>query len=114
MIITAGALAGMLAATPAAAGTDNSVLSGEELLRFCEVSAAHSAGFAAGLVIGVDIGRWESPDGTAVCLPPATFGQVEDVFTKYLRDHPEHRHHSAINIVTVAILTAWPDECKGY
>jgi Rap1a immunity proteins len=111
--ITIAALVGMLSATPAGAGTDNNVLSGEELLRLCEGSAGYCAGFAAGLAIGVDVGKWESPDGTAACLPQVTFSQMEDVLTKYLRDHPEHRHHSAINLVTVAILTAWPDACIG-
>jgi hypothetical protein len=70
-IITAGALAGMLAATPAVA--DES-FTGNQLHKFCTESLEFCIGFAAGVMNGMSIGGWNEP---AICLPKAfmTFGQ---------------------------------------
>jgi hypothetical protein len=42
--------------------------------------------------------------------PPAggKNGQIRDIFTRYLREHPEERHEEAIILLVLALSEAWP------
>jgi hypothetical protein len=105
--IIIAALAGMLVATPAVA---NEGFTGNVLDTLCQESFDWCAGYAAGVLHGVRMGQMRD----AVCLPKnVTVGQVRDVITKYLRDHPEIRHYAAGPVAAVAINNAWPNACKG-
>jgi hypothetical protein len=104
--IIAGALASVLMATPA---TANESFTGEQVHRWCEESEKFCVGLAAGVMIGWAISDWPEP-----CLPNTlmTFGQLMDVVTKYLRDHPEERHNPGVTVVALAIDNAWPNACE--
>jgi hypothetical protein len=43
-------------------------------------------------------------------MADVTNGQAEDVVGKYLKDHPEERHHMAAALIIKAIAEAFP--CK--
>jgi hypothetical protein len=92
--------ASVLAATPVVA---NETFTADQLHRFCEESAEFCVGFAAGIINGIGIGKWDI--APVICLPKAfmTFGQPMDVITKYLREHPEQRHNPATAVVVMAI-----------
>ncbi|WP_374990067.1 Rap1a/Tai family immunity protein [Rhizobium sp. TH2] len=46
-----------------------------------------------------------------VCLTEGiTVGQLNEVFCKYLENHPENRHQSATELVQKSFSEAWP--CK--
>ena len=62
---------------------------------------------------GMFIGKMNTLAARQVCLPreTLTFGQLSDVITKYLQDHPEQRHEPAFLLVGLAISDAWPDAC---
>jgi hypothetical protein len=65
-----------------------------------------SGTLAFGYVLGVSDVMTEA--GTACQPKGATRGQVGDVVSKFLSDHPEQRHLSAAGLVTSAILQAFP------
>jgi Rap1a immunity proteins len=47
----------------------------------------------------------------SMCLPKGVVtGQIIDVVRKYLTDHPETRHYTAVSEITVALQSAFP--CK--
>jgi hypothetical protein len=64
------------------------------------------ATIAFGYVLGVSDVMTEA--GTACQPKGATRGQVGDVVSKFLSDHPEQRHLSAAGLVTSAIARAFP------
>jgi hypothetical protein len=94
----------MLAATQALADDT----SGNNLYNACQQSPEFCFGVAAGLVVA----SW-TPVRTALsCLPDGVLAsQVGDVITKYLREHPEQRHHHSADVLAAAISDAWP--CQG-
>jgi hypothetical protein len=102
--IIIAALSGMFAATLAEAAP-----TGNDLLGLCESSPDFCLGYAAGVMAGMATGK------LGVCLPTfaLTPPQVQDVITKFLREHPEHRHEDAMALTAFAIHTAWPDACEG-
>jgi Rap1a immunity proteins len=129
MIITAGALAGMLASTPALAET----VDGNRLYEFCTQPAnRHSCEhYVGGLVEGWQ-GAMEFVRGTdgdnipveqltaehmmtwafEICPPENnTLGQGLDIVLKHLREYPQVRSNSAAFETMKALFLAWP--CKG-
>lgn len=44
-----------------------------------------------------------------ICMPEGvSIQQAQDVFCKYLSDHPESRHRTAAHLVLESIKAAWP------
>lgn len=93
-------------------GAHKSFSNGNELWLQCN-SGAQSDGYAlcAAYIVGVaDV--FQAQNGNNICVPPdAIVGQVADVVTKYLREHPELRHCSSQSLIWVALTDAFP--CKG-
>ena len=59
-------------------------------------------GMCLGFILGV-------ADALHFCIPTGVnSGQVKDVVTLYLRDHPEQRHLPASDLVTAAIKEKFP------
>jgi len=108
---TIAAMAGLLLVTPAMAYEWS--FTGNQLYESCHESKYDCAMFAAGVMAGMLIGKMNTLAAGQVCLPRGTltFGQLSDVITKYLRDHPEQRHEHAFLLVGLAISDAWPDAC---
>jgi hypothetical protein len=81
---------------------------GNDLYAKCTASAGPERTECIGIVIGLaDAFVYDEktcpPDGITV-------RQVEDLIVKYLRDHPELRHHSAPSLARTALQQAFP--CK--
>ena len=108
---TIAAMAGLLLVTPAMA--DEWSFTGNQLYESCHESRYDCATFAAGVMAGMFIGKMNTLAARQVCLPnqTLTFGQLSNVITKYLRNHPEQRHEPAFLLVGLAISDAWPDAC---
>jgi len=52
---------------------------------------------------------WPAETPKAICLPATvTAGQMRDVVVKYLAEHPERRHLSAMASITSAAMRAFP------
>lgn len=73
-----------------------------------------SSGFCEGYLSGVMDTSYFLPKHNMLpkhCIPSdATYGQIVDVVTKYVRAHPVQRHGSAAGLVLQALATAFP--CK--
>ena len=68
-------------------------------------SAAFDVGRFSGYVIGVH----DAVAGTKVCLTDGvTFGQLQAIVSKYLRDNPEKWNFSASSLVVAALSSASP------
>lgn len=94
-------IAAVLLLTPAAHG---GAFDGNELQEECNQSATFCQGYVAGVFDA------ESFFPT-LCVPDeASYGQLVDVVTQWLRDHPERRHESAVRLVVQAINEKFP--CK--
>lgn len=98
-----GAASFGLAATPAHAEW----MSGNELHDMCSASSAVDRALCLTYVMGVldGVQYLESPPRTP---KGATGGQVRDVVTKYMVDHPESRDLPARTIVRSSVIDAWP------
>lgn len=92
-----------LIATPAHAEW----MSGNELYDMCSTASVVDRASCLAYVMGVldGVRGLDQPPRTPV---GATGGQVRDVVTKYLADHPESRTLPARKIVTSAVIDAWP------
>ena len=70
-------------------------------------------GFCRGYVAGVaDILENREVAGYRACIPTPTveIGQLGDIVTNFLREHPEERNLTGANIVALALSQAFP--CK--
>ncbi len=82
-------------------------MSGNELHETCASGSAVDKALCLSYVMGVlDGSRFldqplKTPTG-------ATGGQVRDVVSKYLADHPEVREQPARTLVKSAVMDAWP------
>ena len=80
---------------------------GNELHESCQrPESPASRGLCSGYIVGVadtlkNLGAFCWPRGS-------TRGQVTDVVTLYLRDHPEKRHLPAYELVTAALKEKFP------
>lgn len=105
---------------------------GNALLRMCEKPPlSHERGVCNGFIIGASSGieLASLKAGDAAGLPESDWeafrrygqlvagycepervenGQLVDVVTKFLRDHPEHRHENAAITVAMAFISAFP------
>ena len=79
---------------------------GNKLYELCKENGIPE--FCRGYIMGVtDVVLNQNADH--VCAPEhATVGQITDVVTKYLTDHPELRHKSGWSIVITALKQAFP------
>jgi hypothetical protein len=89
------------------------LVDGNKLLKWCEDRPDDS--FLRGLCLGyveatADTLMAERP-GRQCISRDVTFGQLEEVVRKYLREHPENRHYGANVLVASALTEAFP--CSG-
>ena len=111
----------ILTATPSFA---DRYISGNDLYPLCsaapenvpgdqQANASTQWGFCRGYVAGVaDILENREVAGYRACIsaPTVEIGQLADVVTSFLRDHPEERHLTAASNVALALSKAFP--CK--
>lgn len=92
-------------ATPVYAGFH----SGNSLHSIC---SEPQASFASGVCLGYVLGLNDTYEATGIkffCAPETvTAGQLMDIATKYLKDHPEARHYTAASQVSLALSEAFP------
>ena len=89
------------------AGGADAVGNGNELYEFCQKpDSSVMRGVCGGYVTGVSDALRASG---SFCWPQGgTRGQVIDVVTIYLRDHPEKRHLLAFDLVSAALMEKFP------
>jgi hypothetical protein len=82
-------------------------ISGNTLYERCVPGASDTANsFCIGYVTGVADVLMQLH---TVCLPSGVeIGQLVDVVTKHLRDHPEVRHYQANNEIGIVLGTTFP------
>jgi hypothetical protein len=83
---------------------------GNDLLKLCTSASANDQGFCIGYSVGVfeEIRLINVLRKTPDCVPAGvTYGQVEDVIIKYLKDNPADRNAAAVFLTTAAIGEAW-------
>jgi hypothetical protein len=111
----------ILTATPSFA---DRYISGNDLYPLCsatpenvpgdqQANASTQWGFCRGYIAGVaDILENGEVGGYRACIPAPTveIGQLAEVVTNFLRDHPDERHLTAANNVAFALSEAFP--CK--
>jgi hypothetical protein len=117
--LAAMATAVMLACLPASARavTTGTAGTGNELWSLCTDTqgGVHGSGYwiCLGYVQGI-ADAVDTPNGLSgwrACRPEgATRGQLQDVVTRWLDQHPEQRHYSAATLVAKALAEAFP--CK--
>jgi hypothetical protein len=79
---------------------------GNSLYEICRASDAACMPYIVGVADSVEMNLVY--DGV-ICLPAgATQGQIADVATQFMRDHPEDRALSAAAIVTRSLVLAFP------
>ncbi len=71
------------------------------------VNTAVCLGYLTGVYDDLELDRARA--GQDSCSGGITAGQLRDVVTRYLRDHPRQRHWDAALLVRHAIMGAWPD-----
>jgi hypothetical protein len=82
-------------------------LDGNELLQRC-ASIPDGKLFCTGFVDGIHR-LLRGSQFHLVCSPDdVTTGQVRDIAVRYLLDHPADRHHNAEEVVTFAMIEAFP------
>lgn len=107
--------------------TANSTLDGNFLLEECSTPAGNS--FCLGYILawrevtgfGRDVyevtGDRSAASWSSVCEPYGVSSQQAlDVVLKWIRDNPQSRHYTGLQIVNIAWQTAWPcakDEDKS-
>lgn len=88
--------------------------SGNRLYEDCRSENYFNRGYCGGYVIGI-VDTIEAMQESrllpadALCIPEGvTKGQLADVVTRYLADHPAQRHDEAGNLVPEALKRAFP------
>ncbi len=110
-----------VASLPSKAQAPTFIQDGNSLLFFCEdedraLGQWHKAacqGYIAGVFDSeVLLASSVQARSSLACFPDGvTAGQTVDVVVKYLKDHPETRHHSSASLTMRAFLEAFP--CTG-
>lgn len=100
---------------PSARASAQSTIDGNSYVPICGApngtfSDGVCFGFVKGVVGGVDLQRYLDSNSVPVFCSPSgvTYGQEEDIFRKYLVDHPERRHLPASELVIESMQTAFP------
>jgi hypothetical protein len=84
-------------------------LTGNDLFTDCSATETIGSVICHGYVVGA-ADAFAGAD--LICIPKnVSQGQVADIVTKFLRDHPESRHYSASSEVLQALMEAFP--CKN-
>ena len=86
---------------------------GNDLWSHCSGKGDAHFGLCAGFVVGIAdaMSNVTGILGRRACIPlPVSRGQVLDVVKRYLEQHPETRHDSAVSLVAQALSEAFP--CK--
>lgn len=66
------------------------------------------------LTIGYITGVVDAFNEVLFCIPyGVTIGQANEVFIKWMREHPERWHESASILILAALKEVWPCESKG-
>jgi hypothetical protein len=98
-------------ARPDASSGNNWLASGNSWLAACNDGAkypfcvGHVRGVADGLTIWAIVDKNRAP----VCVPEGvTAGQLMDVTTRYISNHPESRHEEAGTLIGRSFLEMWP------
>lgn len=85
--------------------------SGNDLQEYC---GGEAGSFVSGICSGYIIGTLDTVEGLLedkklACVPPGvTKGQVRDIVIKYIEQHPEYRHFVGMNLVVLAVGSAFP------
>jgi hypothetical protein len=91
--------------------------SGQDLHERCGAASGMDRGLCVGYIQGVfdsgtdgpPNGGTEWPSGMTACVPEGvTSGQLTEVVTKWLREHPEDWHFSANSLAANALMATWP------
>ena len=86
---------------------------GNDLLSRCESDDSFERNACLWYVVGAAQGGtieaiWETGDKNRYCVPDnVTFGQLEAIAIKYLREHPEELHLNASSLVLNSMSTAF-------
>lgn len=114
-ICNVGAFAAALSlACPLAAEDSSPLKTGNDLLQTCTdtsnlVMITGCIGFISGVSRGTAAALETVNNRQFFCVPlGADNGQLTDIVVKWLRDHPEMRHHDATGLVIVALRGAFP------
>jgi TctA family transporter len=87
-------------------------LTGNELLTWCsEALTARCRAYDMGIADAISLSQafGGSLVGFRACFPPGVNSkQVEDIATRFLREHPEVRHLGAASQVAKALADAFP------
>ncbi len=88
----------------------NGLLDGAQLFRDCQADTASGQGFCLGYTSGIaDILVHRPVNGFKVCfVEKVSAGQIKDVVSKWLKDHPERRQYGAPGLVANALAEAYP------
>ena len=82
---------------------------GNKLFSDCEGQSG-GGDSAWGVCVGYVMGAADASE--TICLPNGvTVGQVRDVVTMYLRNHPERRHYAASSLVETALKEKLRTRC---
>jgi hypothetical protein len=106
----------LLASTPTKA-QKLSPTTGNELLEWCQSGDTWATGRCLGYIIGVadlqTMVKKTLPENRQSCIAEGvTAGQILEVVTKYLNQHPEERHFNASVLIVKAIAEAFPCQLK--
>ena len=85
--------------------------SGNQLYAACEADTGLCMGYVAGVADAMSLVQVTggSIAGVVACIPfPVVIGEAKDVAVKYLREHPELRAYTAVDLVAFALHDAFP------
>ena len=89
-------------------------MSGNELKRFCHGDLAVDQPICLGFALAVAgiVATNEPVYGFRACVPDGvTVGQLTDIITKHLNDHPEYLRLTATSLAVEAFAIAFPFPC---
>ena len=83
-------------------------LTGDDLFDWCRASSHDGCwGYVSGIVDAMSIA--DAGLGRRACIPNSVrISQAADVVTRFLLDHPEHRHFGAAGLVVHILADAFP------
>jgi hypothetical protein len=105
------AVAALTGPTGAQNGTIRAFQSGNHLSAACETDTGLCLGYVAGVADAMSLVQVTggSIAGVEACIPfPVVIGEAKDVAVKYLREHPELRAYTAVDLVALALHDAFP------
>ncbi|WP_292632066.1 MULTISPECIES: Rap1a/Tai family immunity protein [unclassified Novosphingobium] len=82
-------------------------MSGEQLHETCSATVPVDRAMCLSYVIGV-LDGFRALDRPPKTPLDATAGEVRDVVTRYLADHPEQRTLQGRDVIRAAIVAQWP------